>query len=167
MSIFSSGLLPMQLGTPAAAVTGDDIDFFETKLGNLYEIDGKIYRLVKAAAAISTPSKFIVATALSSGAPTWSVNTTTTANDHLVAGVIPSDYSATIASGSYFFIQVSGAAQVVSAGAFSAGALVGSSTTAGRADDASVAAGVGAIGVALEAASGAAETIDVLLKGLV
>lgn len=162
---FSSGLLPMKLGTAETAVTGDDFDFLETKLGYLYEINGKIYRLVKAAAEITSPAKKCLVTAASSGVPTWAVNTTTTAGNYLAAGIVPTEYTATIASGSYFFLQVSGAATAIAETTIAAGAIVGAAATAGEVDDASVSAGVGAIGVTMEAGSDSAD-MEIFLKGL-
>lgn len=141
-------------------------------LGKLYFANGKVYRLVKAGASIATAATKVVITALSSGAPTWAVNTTTSANLHTVAGVIPEGQvgtgatSTTLASGDYFLLQVSGPAKVIAAAAIADGGLVGTSTTAGKVDDATVAAGVGAMGVALEAAANADDVIDVMLKGI-
>lgn len=136
-------------------------------LGNLYiGTGGKIFRVVKAGAAIAAPANKVIVTALSSGVPTWVVNTSTTANDWLAVGIIPADYTATIAIDSYFMVQVAGPCKGISAAAIANGGLIGTSTTAGKIDDATVTAGVGAIGVALEAAGAGDETPDVLLKGL-
>lgn len=141
-------------------------------LGNVYEAeDGKAYRLVKAGANIASAAKKALVTALSSAAPTWVVDTTTTANDHLAAGLVPSgintisDTADRLDSGDYFFVQVSGHATAISAAATDEGALVGTSTTAGKVDDASI-DGAGAIGVALKDASVADEDLEVLLRGL-
>jgi len=138
-----------------------------SSLGRLYEDGAKTYRLVKAAAEITTPTKKVLVSAVASGAKSWSVNTTTTANNWLAAGVVPSSLTATIASGAYFLIQVSGAATCISAAAVADGGLVGTSTAAGKVDDATVAAGVGCIGNALESAAGADEDLEVELRGLV
>lgn len=155
---------PVATATTDANLAGD--------LGKLYFANGKIYRLVKAGATITVAATKTLVTALSSGAPTWSVNTTTTANLHTVAGVVPEGQvgtgatSTTLVSGDYFLIQVSGPAKVIAAAAIADGGLVGTSTTAGKVDDATVAAGVGAMGVALEAASAGDDVIDVMLKGI-
>jgi hypothetical protein len=73
-----------------------------------------MYRLVKATAAIATPSGLGVVSAISSGVKTWSVNLPATAQlpgD----GLIPTAYgSTTIALGSYFWIQVSGPSSAIS-----------------------------------------------------
>ncbi len=158
MPSFSPTLQPGNVTTQA--VTAAD-------LGNVFWEGKNAYRVVKAAADITTPAGFVVVTALSTGLPTWSVNTSTTANDYLVAGVIPTTYTATIASGSYFVIQVAGPCTAVSAAAITVGTLVGCSTTAGKIDDASITAGVGAIGIATLVAAGADVVTNVYLKGLI
>lgn len=132
-------------------------------LGKLYCKDGKWFRLVKAGGTLVAGE--VVVTALSSGVPTWVVSTTTTANNHLAVGLVPTGHVGAVEN-DYLYIQVSGPAKGRSAAAIAAGAPVGSSTTAGEVDDATIGAGVGAIGVALEAASGADESIDIMLKGL-
>ena len=138
--------------------------FPASDIGDLAFQDGKAYRLCVAGGTLAAQQT--VVTALSSGVPTWSVSTTTTANNHLVAGVLPVGHEGAT-SGQYIYVQVSGPVKIISAAAIAAGGLVGTSTAAGKADDATVAAGVGAMGVALEAASGADESTDVLLKGLI
>jgi len=158
--------IPIAIGTASAnAAHAKD-------LGRIYPYNGNLYRVTKAGAAIAAAASKTLVTALSSGVPTWSVNTTTTANNWLVAGVVPAGQKGSsgttgLLSGDYFMLQVSGPTKVISAAAIADGGLVGTSTTAGKVDDASVTAGVGAMGVALEAASAGDETIDVLLKGLV
>ncbi len=136
-------------------------------LGNVFWEGASAFRVVKAAADITTPAGFVVTTALSTGAITWSVNTSTTANDYLVVGVIPTLYTATIASGTYFVVQVAGPCTCVSAAAITVGTIVGVSATAGKIDDASITAGVGAIGVATLVAAGADVVTNVYLKGLI
>ena len=148
-----------------------------SQLGGVYWDDaGNAYRLVKAAANIASAAKKILVTATSGSNPasqTWNVNTTTTANDAHVCGVVPSTIntisstSGRLDSGDYFFVQCHGNGTVISAAAIADNGLVGTSTTAGKADDASAAAGVGSIGTALEAASAADEDIGVNIKGLV
>lgn len=166
------------MSTNDMAVTGvqsSSSDHLEAHLGDVRWEDGKAYRLVKAAANIASAAKKILVSATSGSNPashSWSANTTTTANDAHVVGVVPSGISTIsstsgqIDSGDYFYVQVSGDATVISAAAIADNGLVGTSTTAGKADDATVAAGVGACGTALESASGADEDIGVRLKGL-
>lgn len=141
---------------------------FNTDLGRIYTENGKRYVLCKAAGALSAPGGKLVVTALdtTSKLPTWVVDTTTTANNHLAVGIIPRTLTEALAAGDIFLVQLSGPAEVISAGAITAGGLIGSSTSAGKVDDATVTAGVGAVGVALEAAAGADEIVAVLLKGL-
>lgn len=143
-----------------------------SQVGGTYkDADGKEYILCKAAADIATAAKKVVVTALASAIPTYICNTTTTANDHLAVGVVRADIvaatttSGTIDSGEYFFAQFSGHATMIAAAAVADGAVVGSSTTAGRIDDLGITAGVGAIGVALESGT-TGNDIEVMLKGM-
>lgn len=159
---------------PVTGVVASDIaGTLEGDLGKVFWKDGKGYRLVKAAANIAAAAKKVLVSAISSGAPTWSVNTSTTANDTHVVGIVPSGISTVSAtsgqidSGSYFFVQVSGAATGSSAGAVADNALIGTSTTAGKIDDASITAGVGAIGTATAAVTAASADLTVFLKGLI
>ena len=144
-------------------------------LGETFKEGGSEFILVQAAANIASAAKKTLVSAVSGSNPaarTHQVNTTTTANDYLVAGVVPSGISTIsstagqIDSGDIFALQVGGDTTVLSAAAIAAGGLVGTSTTAGSCDDLDVAAAVGAMGVALEAATAAAESIGVRLKGL-
>jgi hypothetical protein len=157
---------PFPIGTASTATS------LAADLGKVYYWNGNAYRLVKAGATITTAASYTLVTALSSGVPTWAVNTTTTANLWTVAGVVPAGQTGTgatttsLISGDYFLIQISGPTKCISAAAIADGGLVGTSTTAGKVDDASVTAGVGAMGVALEAAADVDITIDVYLKGL-
>ncbi len=94
--------------------------------------------------------------------------TTTTADNDKVAGVIPADVvtisstASQIDDNDVFWIQVPSKGslmEVISAGAIADGAAVGTSTTAGKCDDATITFG-GALGIALEAAAGADETVS-------
>lgn len=136
-------------------------------LGNLYAMGPSVFRVVKATSAITSPQYKALVTAVSSGVPTWNVATSTTANDYLAAGVVSVDYVADIAAGAYFLLQVAGPTKGVSAAAIAAGVPIGCSTTAGKIDDASITAGVGAMGISLESAAGADENPDIYLKGLI
>lgn len=92
------------------------------------------FRLVKFVSAITTPSYNVVTTALSAttGAPTWSVDLTTTANDYLVAGVIPT-MAASIAASDYGWIQIDGVVRVISLDVVAiAGDPIGTATVGGR-----------------------------------
>lgn len=141
-------------------------------VGSLYQSpDGKVYRLVKAGATIAAVS-LIVNFAVSSGVPTWVVTLPSAANSAFVCGVIPSNQVGSagatgVLSGDYFYLQVSGPTKVTSGETIASGALVASLVTSGKAADSAATAGVGAIGVALEAASAADAATDVLLKGLI
>lgn len=136
-------------------------------LGRTIEVDGKRYRLVKAAATIASVSGMVLVSALSGGQPTWNVNTTTTVNDQTVAGIVPvgqvgSTGTTSIQSGDYFYIQIAGPAQVKCTAGTVAGDLVAASGTAGSvattltAAATTFAAGTfkGVVGTALEAVAG-------------
>lgn len=169
MNIATSCIPPLRVGQFASPVTAEGLDLIgATKLGGLINIGSRVFRLVRAAADITTPQRLTLVTAVDAGnAPTYSVNTTTTANSSLAVGVVPTEYgTTTIPSGAYFWVQVSGPAQVIAGAAVAQFALVGTSTTAGRVDDLSITAGVGAIGVALESAAANGDVVDVILKGL-
>lgn len=108
-------------------------------LGKTVFVDGKTYRLVKANAAIATAAnKVLVRTAGTAG--TWTVNTTTSANSALVAGVVPpgqvgSDGSTGLLSGDYFLIQVGGeATPIVNTGSVAVGTGLTTHTDAGECD---------------------------------
>ena len=142
-------------------------------LGKTITVDGKIYRLVKAGAAITVGTGGLCAnTAATSGTPTWVVTLPSAANSAFVAGVIPggqkdSTGAAGLLNGDYFYIQVSGVAEVTAGAAIASGALIASLITTGKVDDAAATAGVGAIGVALEAAAADGDVTGCLLKGLI
>ncbi len=149
-------------------------------LGKLYIIAGNIHRVVKATSAITSPAGKVLVTALSSGVPTWSVATSVTANDKTVAGVVPAAYTATIAAGAYFMLQVSGPVLALSAAAILINTAVGTSTTAGKidavtftvtdspgGDTVTIPGGSGTIGYTMIAASGADEQTAIMLKGLI
>jgi len=90
------------------------------------------FRLVKFASAITTPSTHVVVTTLSGGIPTWTVDDTTTANNYLIAGVIPT-MTTSIAANDYGWIQIDGIAKVTSVDTnVVAGDPFGTATIAGR-----------------------------------
>jgi len=128
--------------------------------------DGKQYVLVATSAAIAAAASKGVAY---SNAAATTVNVSTTAADPKVAGVIPagldtvSATAGTLDSGDIFWLQTGGIATPLSAAAIANGAAVGLSTTAGKVDDANITFD-GVLGIALEAATGADERKQVLLK---
>ena len=77
-------------------------------LGCIASQDGNVYRLVKANGSIATPAGKTMTAGYNSTGKDWSVNIPT--SPQLPCdGVIPNDYgSTTIATGSYFWIQISG-----------------------------------------------------------
>lgn len=140
-------------------------------LGKIYWQDGKGYRLCKAGAALASARRQTLVTAASSNVPTWVVNTSTTASDVAVVGVVPATQTDSagasgLLSGDYFLIQCSGPCTVISAAAIAAGAAVGCSTTAGKVDDASITVGLGSIGHAVNSAGAGDANPVVILHGL-
>lgn len=157
-------ITPIQVGTASANAA------HAADLGKLVLQGGKWYRVVKAEGAIAAAAKKVVATLLSSGAPTWVVDLagTTGASVLTPAGVVPegqvgSTGGTGLVAGDYFLVQVSGPCKVVSAGTFAAGDLIGATGTAGKVDTVSTAA---AVGYACEAASAADADTDAILRGL-
>lgn len=150
---------------PIAVGTKSTFAGHASDLGNVYQIGAKSYIMCKAAGTIASAGRKALASALDSTTklPTYAMSTTTTANDETVLGVCDAS-QVDLAAGDFFLLQCAGPAEVISAAAIAAHDLIGSSTTAGKCDDASVTAGVGAIGVALEAAAGADENVAVLLS---
>lgn len=133
----------------------------------------RVYVLCKAAAAIATCASKVLVTAVSSGVPTFNVNTTTSANNGLVIGVVPagqtgSDGSTGLVSGDYFWVQVGGYSKVITiTGSTAVGTGLVTTTTAGKADPVSAtyaATTQGAIFGTLLEASNADGASDVLLS---
>ena len=123
---------------PTVGTASSATDLFGSLGQRVVLANGKVYRLCQAAAAIATAAGKVLVSAVhaTTGERTWVVNTTTTANDALIAGVIPGVQAGTasttgLAANDYFLLQVSGDAQC-SVGANSAiGEPIATSTTAG------------------------------------
>lgn len=108
-------------------------------LGKTTVLDGITYRIVKASATLATAAKKVVIDTLSAGVKQNSVAFTTTAQDYLVAGVVPagqvgSTGTTSIISGDYFPLIVGGSnVQVLTdATDILAGSMVGTGTVSGR-----------------------------------
>lgn len=149
----------------------DKVSTEDEDLANIGEkfttADGKTYKLVKASANIASAAKKAV---VYSNTALTQVAATDTADSGKVAGVIPSDIetisstSGQIDSGDVFWIQTEGPATVLGAAAIAADAAVGTSTTSGKVDDASITL-KGMMGVAYAAIVEAGD-VTVILKGL-
>lgn len=167
----SYNAIPINIGTASARAE------HAADLGKLIVVDGKMYRLVKAAAAISSAATLVVSTELSSGVPTWNVDLAGTTGCALThpAGVIPlgqtgSDGGTGLVAGDYFYVQVSGPAKCRSANtAVDSGTLAAATGTAGEVTNATATAAAlaASIGVFTETVNTADQTVDVLLRGLV
>jgi hypothetical protein len=170
----SATILPLAPGTytsdPSAQGT-----FTAADLGKVYDSGLNRYRLVKAAALLTNPQNGVVATALSSGVPTWSVNSTTTAQDLGTAGLVPSlingAATGTIPSGAYFLIIIAGPATAIASAAITAGQNLITSTTAFRTGPVATAGATvglleGAFARATAAQAAAGSTVPVNVYGL-
>jgi hypothetical protein len=161
---------------PVALNAADPATQHVNNLGKVYEIGGKLYRLVKAAANISACANKVLVTSYSGNVPAWTVNTTTTANSPLVAGVVVpgqlgSDGTTGLVSGDYFLIQVGGIATPLTVtGSVAAGTGLVTTTTAGQVDAVSAtyaAITQGVIMGVLKVASNAGAASAVQLQGLI
>ena len=123
-------LQPIRVGTAAVSAN------HAADLGKTIFVDGAGYRLVRAAAAISTAANKVC---IYTDSATQTVNVTTSAVAVGVAGVIPagqigSTGTTTINSGDYFFIQVAGiSTPIVTASGVAAGTGLTTHTTSGEA----------------------------------
>lgn len=158
----ASNLPPIEPGTYTLDPAGQNITAAD--LGKIYDGVKHRYRLVKASALLTNPQSGVLVTALTAGAPTWIVTSTTTANDYTVVGVctptINGATTGTIPANAFFLVIVSGYSTVVSSAAIVAGQFLVSSTTAFAAGPVSSTGNDGAlqgtIGWATQAAAGAA-----------
>jgi len=105
-----NNILPFSIGQVSTSTA------LEPLLGANYKVGARLYRLVKATAAITTPARRGVVTAYASGIPSWSVDIPTAQAILPPAGIIPIEYgSTTIALGSYFYVQIDGPASALAA----------------------------------------------------
>ena len=151
---------------PGSSGLAANLATYATNLGRQWMINGAQWRLVKAAtaktAAEARYSPFV--TALSGGLPTYAADTTTGAGSYLGVGFGKSDQVA-LAASDVFLVQTSGYGEATSAAAIAAGAMIGTSTTAGKIDDAGITAPL-MMGVALEAAAAADELVGIRIVNL-
>jgi hypothetical protein len=165
----SANTAPIPVGAASAKAA------HKKDIGKLYVLGGKMFRLSKMGTALAAAEKKVLVTGVTAGVPTNTVDTTTSAANVLVAGVVPegqkgSDGSTGLLAGDYFLLQVSGPAKLLTVTASVAiGTGLTTSTTAGSADgvDATYAATeFGAVFATLLETS-LAGTSDVLIRGLV
>lgn len=107
-------------------------------LGRIVFASGKVYRVAKAAAAITAAASKVLVSAVdaTTGERTFVCNTTTSANNALVAGVVPvgqtgSSGTTGLLINDYFLLQVAGDAQVLVLDNSAVGEVLATSTTAG------------------------------------
>lgn len=131
----SSTLLPIAVGTYTLDPTQGT--FTANDLGKVYDSGLNRYRLVKAAALLTNPQNGVLASALTSGVPTYVVNSTTTAQDLGTVGVVPATINGAttgnIPANAFFLVIIAGPAQVIASAAIVAGQNLTTSTTAFRA----------------------------------
>jgi hypothetical protein len=97
---------PITVGTASASAT------HAADLGKIVFVNGKIYVVAKANAAIAAAAKKGVVTAITAGVPTWVVDLPTDAVGEAF-GIIPSGQTGStggtgLVAGDYFMLQVSG-----------------------------------------------------------
>lgn len=129
------------MGTIAQAIkvgTASANAIHAADLGKVITVDGKRYKMCKAAAAIAAAGGKVVVSAVdgTTGNRTHVVNVSTTLNDPLVTAVIPSGQTGStgttgLVSGDYFYGQVAGDAQALVVDETHAGDALAVSTTAG------------------------------------
>lgn len=159
----SANSAPFALGSSGLAANAS---VYNTNLGRQWMINGANWRLLKAATAKTAAEVRYspLVTALSGGLPTYSVDTTTGAASFLGVAFGKSDQVA-LAAGDFFLGQTSGYGEATSAAAIAAGAMIGTSTTAGKIDDAGVTAPL-MMGVSLESAAAADELVGIRIVNL-
>ena len=126
----ADSILPIALGSSVPSASAGALAGL---LGMRIEVTSaagtKAYRVVKAGGALSTIGNAVLVSALdANNAPTWVVNTTTTAASPYGGVAVTSQVA--LSTGDYFLLQVAGPAQVISQAAIAAGAYIGSSTVA-------------------------------------
>lgn len=151
----SLGISPGEKGLAANGT------LYASNLGRIYTINGARWMVVKAAGALTTMGRAVVASATTGGLPTYIVSTTTTASDPYTIGVCHSS-QVDLAAGDYFLVQGSGFAEVISAAAIATSVAIGASATAKKCDDASITGG--GIGTSCEAAAAGDENVACILR---
>lgn len=133
---------------PAGAVTGNFTPFALGTVATTH--DGNVFRFCLADAALTVGLVYEIDT-------DYGVSTALVAGMEVGTPVgVP---TVAVTSGDYFWLQVAGSFEVVSAGAITAGAAIYSSATAGKVDDSS-SAQKNVVGLtAVDSAAGADETI--------
>lgn len=172
-----SNVSPINVGTYLTSAQGAHL---AGNLGTVYKLGAnEWFRLVQAGAS-DIPANSVVATARASGVPSWVVSAPLLAANPDVSGVVPEEFTTAIPASSYFLLQISGSALVLtsdttvihtsgtefrlvtsSANSGQAKALV-TYTTASTTDD----AGVFAIATNSAVATATGQTIRCFITGL-
>lgn len=151
---------------PGSSGLAANLAVYATNLGRQWMINGANWRLVKSTGALTAAEVRYapLVTTLVSGAPSYLAARTTDAASYLGVGFGKSDQVA-LAANDVFLVQTSGYGEATSADAIAAGAMIGTSTTAGKIDDATITAPT-MMGVALESAAAADELVAIRIVNL-
>ena len=104
-----SNVSPINVGTYLTSAQGS---FISSLLGTVYKFGTEWFRLVQAGAT-DLPINTVVVTGRTAGIPNWVVTAPLLAANPDVAGVVPEEFTAAIPASSYFLLQISGSALVV------------------------------------------------------
>jgi len=104
-----SNVAPIGVGSTLTAAQGA---LYDPLLGNVYKLGNKWYRFVKAGTS-DLLANSVVVTGRTTGTPNFVVTAPLLAANPNVIGVIPEEYTTTITASSYFMVQVSGSALVL------------------------------------------------------
>lgn len=106
-----SNVPPVNLGTYLTSAQGA---LYAPLLGNVYKLGKKWYRFVQAGAS-DLPAYSAVATARTSGVPTFVVSATAVPANPDISGVIPEEYTSAVPASAYFMLLVGGDTLVLTA----------------------------------------------------
>ena len=104
-----SNVCPVNVGSFLSSAQGA---LYIANLGTMYKFGSKWFRLVQAGAT-DLPVSAVVVTGRTSGVPNWVVTAPLLAANPTVAGVVPEEFTAAVPAGSYFLLQISGSALVL------------------------------------------------------
>ncbi len=104
-----SNVCPVNVGSYLTSAQGA---LYIGILGTVYKLGTKWYRFVQAGAS-DLPINAAVVTGRTAGAPNWVVTAPLLASNPDIAGVLPEEFTAVIPASSYFLVQISGSALVL------------------------------------------------------
>lgn len=104
-----SNVCPVNVGSYLTSAQGA---LYIGILGNVYKLGTKWYRFVQAGAS-DLPINSVVVSGRTTGTQNWIVTAPLLAANPDVAGVVPEEFTAVIPASSYFLLQISGSALVL------------------------------------------------------